>query len=255
MLLFNTLVSLAAAGLASSASPTAAPSSTRSSLNKISLLGGLNTASSSGTGGPATSAAMNAPLGIWSDTVGYIFFVESGAYCVRKFATSNNIVVRVAGVCGGGSNSADNIPATAAAISPWYVHGDTLGTIYVNDYSGQRVRKVVSSVISTVAGTGTSGLAGNGGPATSAQLYNPTSMFLDTANRLYIASYNGYQIRSVSSGIISLAVGTGNGGFSGMGGPATSASVSTLEGLFFDTASNLYITDSGMTFWLNIVNL
>lgn len=193
-----------------STSPTCRPSTVRSSQNSIVSLAGTGSSVTTGTGGMATAASVNNPIGIWSDTVGYVYVSERGSSCIRKFSPSNNIIFVFAGVCGSATTyNGDNIPATSAQLDCWYISGNSAGTVYVGDAANNRARKIVAGVISTIAGTGASGTAnsGNGGAATSAQVYLPGSVYSDTIGTIYITSYSGSTIRYVSSGIIYAFVG------------------------------------------------
>jgi hypothetical protein len=100
-------------------------------------------------------------------------------------------------------------------------------------------------VTTTVAGTGIGGCSGNNGPATSAQLYTPEGVALDSSGNLYIADTNNSVVRMVSAatGVITTVAGIGIGGCSGDNGPATSASLGFPIGVALDAASNLYILD------------
>jgi sugar lactone lactonase YvrE len=125
---------------------------------------------------------------------------------------------------------------------------DAAGILYIADTGNQRIRKVAagSGIISTVAGNGTVGFSGDGGPATAAALAAyPSGVALDTAGNLYIADGNNSRIRKVDgSGIITTVAGNGASGFSGDSGPATAASLDFPQGVALDTAGNLYIGDS-----------
>jgi uncharacterized protein (TIGR03437 family) len=101
-------------------------------------------------------------------------------------------------------------------------------------------------VVSTIAGIGAPGYAGDGGPALSAQLSNPLCIALDSSGNYYIADYGNYVIRKVDArtGIMTTVAGNGTLGFSGDGGPATEAQLSSVHGLAVDSAGNLYISDT-----------
>lgn len=100
-------------------------------------------------------------------------------------------------------------------------------------------------VISTIAGNGTTGSSGDGGPATGAQLNTPQAICMDNAGNLYIADYANYVIRKVNpAGIISLFAGTGVRGFSGDGGPATAADIGLPLGICIDKNGNIYFSDA-----------
>ena len=103
-----------------------------------------------------------------------------------------------------------------------------------------------TGIITTVAGNGTTGFSGDNGAATSANLYNPYGVAVDSAGNLYIADSNNYRIRKVAAatGIITTVAGNGTSGYSGDNGSATSASIGSSQGVAVDSAGNLYIADS-----------
>jgi streptogramin lyase len=119
------------------------------------------------------------------------------------------------------------------------------GWIYCSGPGGYTVRKVdTHGTITTVAGTGEAGFSGDGGPATKAQLDVPFAVAVDREGNLYITDENNYRIRKVDKeGIITTFAGTGEGGYSGDGGPATSAKLIDPGGLSFDGKGNLYVAD------------
>jgi hypothetical protein len=98
--------------------------------------------------------------------------------------------------------------------------------------------------ISTIAGNGMLGFSGDNGPATSAELYGPGGVAVDSAGNLYIADSQNYRIRKVSNGVITTVAGNGVQGYSGDNGPATSAEISVPLGVAVDSAGNLYIADA-----------
>ncbi len=135
--------------------------------------------------------------------------------------------------------------ASAQLNNPRDVAVDAAGNIYIADSNNNRIRKVTpAGVISTVAGTGIEGFSGDGGPATSAQINNPFAVATDAAGNLYIADTSNHRIRKVdTAGMITTVAGTTQG-FSGDGGPATSAQFNRPSDLTFDGAGNLYISDT-----------
>ena len=98
-------------------------------------------------------------------------------------------------------------------------------------------------MITTVAGNGTWGYSGDGGPATSAELNQPMGVAVDSAGNPYIADWGNNRIRKVSNGVITTVAGNGMLGFSGDNGPATSAELQGLDGVAVDSAGNVYIAD------------
>ncbi len=144
----------------------------------------------------------------------------------------------------------DGGPAIAADLtSPTAVAFDNLGNLYIADNSGQRIRKVnTAGIISTVAGTGNLGYSGDGGPATSANLYSSWGVTPDGAGNLYIVDRANNRIRKVDAlGIITTVAGGGaSSSFTnvGDGGPATSAVLRLPQNVILDSAGNLYIADT-----------
>ena len=142
-------------------------------------------------------------------------------------------------------------PALAQVIEPasevWQprdVAVDAQNNLYITDIYGHRVLKVRGGVVTVIAGTGTAGYSGDGGPGTSAQLSTPTGIAVDSAGNVYVADQNNHRIRRVSAaGTISTFAGTGTGGFSGDGGMATSAQLGAPRGVAVDGSGNVYIAD------------
>ena len=140
----------------------------------------------------------------------------------------------------------DGGPAMEAQLStPQDVAVDAAGNLYIADYGNSRVRKVSpAGVITTVAGNGTAGFSGDGGPATSAQLGGPTALAIDSAGNLFVSEYLNNRVRKVNpDGIISTAAGTDRCCDLGDGGPATNAFVPMPHGIAVDSAGNLYIAE------------
>jgi hypothetical protein len=147
---------------------------------------------------------------------------------------------------GGTQGLGDGGPATSAKLyGPPRIAVDAAGNLFIADSSNQRIRKVTAGgVISTVAGNGSPGYSGDGGPATSAQLNYPDSVAVDAAGNLFIADTNNNCIREVTpGGVITTVAGNGTGDFSGDGGPATLAKLDHPQGIAVDTAGNLFIAD------------
>ena len=141
----------------------------------------------------------------------------------------------------------DGGQATAAKLYfPEEVILDALGNLYIADAGNNRIRKVnTAGVISTIVGNGTSGFAGDGGPATAAELTDPLGLSLDVSGNLYIADAYSSRIRKVSTaGIISTIVGNGIYGFAGDGGLATAAELAHPQKVILDAFDNLYIADT-----------
>ena len=228
--------------LATSISPTLpTTASARCRTAEITTVAGTGTAGFSGDNGPATSAQLTDPEGVAVDSAGNLYIADTGYSRVRK--VTNGVITTVAG---GGATLGDNGPATSAHLySPKGVAVDSAGNLYIADTYNQRIRKVSNGVITTVAGTGTHGpSSGDNSPATSASLFSPTGVAVDSAGNLYIADTGNSRVRKVSNGVITTVAGTGGYGFSGDNGPATSAQLYNPDGIAVDPAGNLYIADT-----------
>jgi trimeric autotransporter adhesin len=209
----------------------------------IDTVAGGGSGNSSGDGGPATNARLSYTLSVAVDSAGNFYFSEED-HSVRK-VSGNGIISTVAGN-GNAGFSGDGGPATAANLyRAWGLATDTLGGFYIADFGNHRVRKVTAAgLISTVAGNGTYGYSGDGGPATESQLHYPSRMAIDYAGNFYIADQDNHRIRKISiDGIISTVAGNGAAGFSGDGGPATAAQLNSPLGVAVDSAGNIYIAD------------
>jgi uncharacterized protein (TIGR03437 family) len=209
----------------------------------IATVAGNGTAGFSGDGGPATSASLSTPYGVAFDAAGNLYIADQQNQRIRE--VSGETIATVAGI-GGFGFSGDGGPATSASIClPAGVALDSAGNLYIADSFNNRIRKVSGGTITTVAGNGNQGFSGDGGPATSASLFTPIGVAVDSAGNLYIADSFNNRIRKVSGGTITTVAGSGSDGFAGNGGPATSASLSLPAGMAIDSAGNLYIADAG----------
>jgi sugar lactone lactonase YvrE len=136
---------------------------------------------------------------------------------------------------------------TVPLILPSAIVFDATGNLYIAETANHVIRKVdTAGNISTIAGTGTQGISGDTGPATSATLDSPQGLALDTAN-LYIADTHNHRIRKLNfaTGIITTIAGTGTPGFSGDNAAATTAQLDLPTALALDTNNNLYFADTG----------
>jgi len=201
-----------------------------------------------GDGGLATVAQLNIPFKVAVDSSGNVYIADYYNNRIRMVTASTGIISTIAGN-GTAGYSGDGGAATSAQINtPWAVAVDSSGNIYFADNVNERIREVTAStgIISTVAGDGTGGYSGDGGLATSAELYFPAGVTVDSIGNLYIADGSNCRVRkvTVSTGIISTVAGNGTYPYSGSGGLATSAGIFVPSGVALDSSNNLYIADS-----------
>lgn len=211
--------------------------------------GTTGSAGSSGDGSAATSATLNAPIGLVFDASGNLYISEANGNVIRKVNTSG-VISTIAGT-GTASSTGDGSSATSATLDmPAGLVFDASGNLYISEVNGNRVRKInTSGVISTVAGTGVGSSTGDGGAATSATIDAPLGLAFDATGNLYIAEAQRHKIRKVNtSGDISTYVGTGTAGSTGDGGLATAATIKNPAGIVIDASGNLFIAESNGRF-------
>lgn len=198
--------------------------------------------------GPATGVSLACPSGVGVDSMGNVFIAES---CMLSFG-SGGVIQELSGRTittiasnGMGTLSGNGGDLSSASLNgPFALAVDAASGIYIADTGNNRVRKVSGGAIFTVAGNGSQGFAGDGGPAISASLNGPKAVALDSSGNLYIADTGNNRVRKVSGGTITTVAGNGIEGFSGDGGPAISASFNGPSGVAVDSAGNLYVADS-----------
>ncbi len=209
---------------------------------------------------PATQASIWSPVGLAPDPSGGFFISASEANRIYRVDSGGRVSI-VAGAIERAGFAGDGGPSAAGRLRLPDGIARVGGNLYFSDTGNQRVRRVdaVTGVITTVAGDGTAGYAGDGGPASAARLNKPRGLAADAAGRLYIADQLNQRIRRIdfATGLITTVAGTGFGtgqidGPGGdprddfvEGGPAASASVRGPAGLAFDAAGSLFIVDTG----------
>jgi len=197
-----------------------------------------------GDGISASTAKLNYPQGIAVDSAGNVYIADSGNNRIRK--VSGGVITTVAGTGTLGYNG-DNIPASGAQLSyPWDVAVDSAGNLYIADTGNDLVREVSNGIIITVAGTKAPGQnVGDGQPATYATFGGPSGVAVDGSGNLYVADSGGARVRRLSGGMSTTIAGNGVAGFSGDGGPSTSAQINSPYGIAVDHSGAVYIADSG----------
>ena len=164
---------------------------------------------------------------------------------IRKIAASNGFITTLAGDGEQGYLGDGGAAAAASLDSPRGIATDAAGNIYISDTRNQRIRKIDSNgVITTIAGTGTASFGGDSGSSALAALARPMGLALDSQGDLYIADSNNQRIRIIANGLINTIVGDGLQGFSGNGGPATSASLDEPDSLAVYSGGILALADT-----------
>jgi sugar lactone lactonase YvrE len=198
---------------------------------------------------PALGVVLYNPGAVMEDPSGDIFVSDTYNHNVREDVAGTVNIIAGTGIPG---YSGDGGPATGAQLYyPYGVARDSSGNIYIADQENCLIRMVnTSGTISTFAGLVTSstttscGYSGDGGPATSAQLFYPTGVFVDSANHVWIADTYNHKIREVVGGTINTVAGDGTAGYAGDGGPAASAELYYPNDMRVDAAGNVFIADT-----------
>jgi sugar lactone lactonase YvrE len=215
----------------------------------ITTVAGTGTISGfSGDGAQASNAQLHRPFGVYVDQSGRIYISDDKNHVIRMVDTTG-IITTVAGTGTVSGFSGDGGQASNAKLNrPRGVSCDQSGRIYISDSSNHVIRMIdTTGIITTVAGTGTvSGYSGDGGQASSAQLFTPTGVYVDQSDRIYIADTYNHAVRMVdTTGIITTVAGNGTvSGFSGDGGQASSAKLYHPYGVYVDQSGRIYIADT-----------
>jgi len=228
----------------------------------ISIFAGTSgTKGYTGDTGPATSATLNGPSAVAVDTFGNVYIADTGNNVVRV-VNAAGIISTLAGT-GTAGYSGNSVPAATAQLDgPAGVAVDAAGNVYIADTNNSEIREVnvnrgnslaVNNTITTIAGNGSGAYSGDGGAAVASALNHPLGLVVDPSFNVYVADTNNEVVREIvaSTGFIKTFAGTpptnGNthGGYSGDGGPATSALLSGPSALALDAAGDLYIADTG----------
>jgi sugar lactone lactonase YvrE len=233
-----------------------------STTGTLTIVAGNGTRGYLGDGGPAASAALSGPEGVFVDANGNVFIADTENSVIREVVASTGNIQTVAGNAATGAGySGDGGPATSAQLDdPFGIFVDASGNIFIADADNSVIREVVASSgnIQTVAGNGTAcasatGPCGDGGAATSAQLDLPEGVFVDGSGNIFIADTDDNVIREVTAGtgIIQTVAGSyyqSEGGtscsYSSTPSSALSAQFCTPSGVAVDGSGNLFIADT-----------
>ena len=200
----------------------------------------------SGDGQPATVAQI-IPVDTAVDSLGNVYIADVGNHRIRKIIAATGIITTIAGTGTFGFSGDGGLATNATLWSPVNVAIDGDDNLYIADFSNHRIRKIIAAtgIITTIAGTGVAGSAGDGGLAINAQIDSPYSVAVDTDGNVYIGDAS-HRIRKIiaATGIITTIAGTGYFGFSGDAGLATNAKIGIAHSIAIDSSGNVYFSSA-----------
>lgn len=210
----------------------------------------FNQKSGCGDGGAPTSAQLWSPKGVFTDAAGDLYIADTFSNRIRYIANGSNVITTLVDKTGTLGFSGDGGAATTADTDgPVGIFADSAGNLLIADTGNQRVRQVTNGTTPTISTLAGGNLGGDGGSPTQAWLANPWDVAEDAAGDLYIVDQANNRIRKItnpgqSNAVITTVVGTGLAGYTGDGGPATSATLNGPSGIALDSNGNLYIVDA-----------
>jgi sugar lactone lactonase YvrE len=214
----------------------------------ISTWAGDGTRAFGGDGGAAVAAKLNFPSNMAVDKAGNLYFADTANHRIRKVDAQTGIITTVAG-SGNMAFAGDGGPATDASLNfPESVALDQSDVLYIADTGNSRIRRVnpgTPAVITTFAGNGSLGFAGDNAAASQATLYYPSGVAVSPNGEVYISDTYNHRIRVVNiSGNISTVAGNGTAGSTGDGGAPGAATLYYPQGIAFTNSGSLLVADT-----------
>lgn len=213
---------------------------------EIATIAGIDSPGYSGDGGPGTEAKIDVPLDIATDSQGNVYLSDWHHHVVRKLDIRTGTIDTIAGT-GARKYSGEGQARQAALAVPLGLSVDKHDNLYIADYGNNRIRKIdaKSGRISTVAGSGTMGYSGDGGPAVQARLNRPYNVYVDDQGDLFISDAGNHRVRHVNarSGIITTIAGQGEYGHSDDHRLAVDEPFMGPFSVITDDRGNLYIAE------------
>jgi DNA-binding beta-propeller fold protein YncE len=217
-------------------------------MEESTVLAGTGEAGFAGDGGPADQAELYGPLAVAVDPEGNVFIADTGNNRIRRVEGSSGTIETIAGDGEPGFEGDGGDASLARLNAPAGLALDASGNLFIADTGNHRIRRVdaVSGVIETVAGDGTPGFGGDGGPATSAHLRAPSGLVVDAAyERIVVADTGNHRVRVLEAdGTIDTLAGSGVAGFAGDDGPAVEAQLRNPTGVSL-ARRDVLIADTG----------
>ncbi len=212
----------------------------------ITIFAGTGTPGFSGDSGLAVNAELNYPEYVAVDSKNNVYISEGTNHRIRKVDTMG-IITTFAGNGTPGFSGDSGLAISASLFAPWGINFDRNGNLFIADHANSRIRKIDTlGVITTVAGSITSGFSGDSGLAINAKLKLPSAVVIDSIGNLYIADWGNNRIRKVdTSGIITTIAGNGLAMFNGDNILDINASFSHIYSIALDDSNNLFLTDNG----------
>jgi sugar lactone lactonase YvrE len=211
---------------------------------KVDREGRITRVAGGGGKGSEVQTAFWHPYDIRLDSRGNIYVADFGRHRVER-VDPNGLISIVAGT-GTAGYSGDGGPATAAQLNgPYGIFLDAADNLLIADSPNHVIRRVGrDGVITTIAGSGEPGYAGDGGPARAAKFDTPQSLFVDSQGRIYVGDEHNHAVRLIErDGTIRTLIGKGRAGFAGDGGPAASAELNDPENIWIRRDGSILITD------------
>jgi sugar lactone lactonase YvrE len=209
----------------------------------ITTVAGDGNAGNRGDGGPATAASIRKSFDAAVDGEGNLYIADTHNHIIRKVDATTGIITTVVGNSNAGYTGDGGLATDAELNKPYSVFVDPFGNIYLADTKNDVIRMVdgTTNIITTVAGNGTSGDSGDGGPATQAQLDEPKGVWVDSSDNIFIADTYNDRIKRVdaTTNVITTVAGTGSYGYNGDNILATDAALFTPTDICVHEPSSL----------------
>jgi sugar lactone lactonase YvrE len=213
--------------------------------SKTETIAGTGEPGFAGDGGPGVEARLNNPYGLVVGPDRALYICDIDNHVIRRLDLNTGIITTVAGSARKGY-SGDGGPARDAMLNqPYEVRFDKAGNMYFVEMPNHVVRRVDrrTGIITTIAGTGTAGFGGDGGPATKAQFRQPHSIAFDARGRLLICDIGNHRVRrmDLKTGIVETWLGTGERKPTPDGAPLAGTPLNGPRAIDVDPRGNLYL--------------